>query len=410
MFAWCVEELHLSEDAAFKRIRAARVARQFPAVFTLLADGRLHLSAVGMLGPYLTPENADGLLAAATHQSKAGIERLLAERFPQPDLPVRIEALDPARQLVPGRVGTADESLSPGAVGADDQPLAPGRVSFSGTKLPVATAAGSPSPVTVRERVTPLAPGRYAIQLTVAQNTYEKLRYAQALLGHSVPTGELAQVLDRALDALIARLEQRKFAATTRPRRRPRRASANARHVPAEVRRAVWERDGGRCTFVSAAGHRCPARHRLEYDHVEPVARGGRATMKGMRLRCRAHNQYAADCAFGAGFMSHRRGAVRRASEAARSRAAATGEARTLAAKGAEDARALEEAHVRAAAAQEVVPWLRALGLRTDEARRAAAQCAALPHASLEERVRHALSCLARPPQPGPARIPSPAA
>ena len=39
MFAWCVEELHLSEDAAFKRIRAARVARQFPAVFTMLADG-----------------------------------------------------------------------------------------------------------------------------------------------------------------------------------------------------------------------------------------------------------------------------------------------------------------------------------------------------------------------------------
>ena len=44
MFAYCVGELHLSEDAAFKRIRAARVARHFPAVFALLADGRLHLT------------------------------------------------------------------------------------------------------------------------------------------------------------------------------------------------------------------------------------------------------------------------------------------------------------------------------------------------------------------------------
>ena len=239
-----------------------------------------------------------------------------------------------------------------------------------------------PSPVTARERVTPLAPGRYALQLTVAQDTYEKLRYAQALLGHSVPTGELAQVLDRALDALIARLEQRKFAATTRPRPRRQRASANPRHVPAEVRRAVWERDGGRCTFVSAAGHRCEARTRLEFDHVEPVARGGRATVKGMRLRCRAHNQYAAECAFGAGFMGRKREAAQREAEADR---------------------------VRAAAAAEVVPWLRALGLRADEARRAAARCEAIPDAPLEARVRLALSGLARPARGHAVAVPRPA-
>src|SRR6266849_10664898 len=46
MFAYCVGELHLSEDAAYKRIQAARVARQFPAIFPAVADSRLHLSAV----------------------------------------------------------------------------------------------------------------------------------------------------------------------------------------------------------------------------------------------------------------------------------------------------------------------------------------------------------------------------
>ena len=126
----------------------------------------------------------------------------------------------------------------------------------------------------MRPRVAPLSPGRYAFQFTGSQDTYEKLRYAQALLGHAVPSGELAEVFDRALDALIVRLEQRKFAATSRPRPRQRRPSAGLRHVPAEVRRAVWERDGGRCTFVSAAGHRCEARARLEFDHVEPLSRG----------------------------------------------------------------------------------------------------------------------------------------
>ena len=370
MFAWCVEELHLSEDAAFKRIRAARTARQFPAIYGLLADGRLHLTAVVFLTPYLTPENAAELLAAAAHRSKAGIEQFLAARFPRPDLPARIEALAPSPAL-------GELVLEPvESHGPDVRQLVPEPVESPppGTAIP-SLAGFLPSPGTVRSGVAPLAPGRYGLQFTVAQDTYEKLRYAQALLGHAVPAGELAQVLDRALDALIARLEQRKFAATTRPRSRRSQVSASPRHVPAEVRRAVWERDGGRCTFMSAAGHRCESRTRLEFDHAEPVVLGGRATVNGIRLRCRAHNQYAAECAFGSDFMRRKREVARRAAEEACACATATA----------------EETRIRAAAAGEVVPWLRGLGLRVDEARRAAARCEAIPNAPLEERVRYAL-------------------
>src|SRR6266536_4913795 len=71
MYAYCVGELRLCEQAAFKRIRAARTARQFPAVFPALAEGRLHLSAVVLLTPYLTPDNARELLAAVVGKSKA---------------------------------------------------------------------------------------------------------------------------------------------------------------------------------------------------------------------------------------------------------------------------------------------------------------------------------------------------
>ena len=91
MFSYCVHELHLCEQAAFHRIRAARAARQFPAVFTAVAEGRLHLSAVVLLASHLSPENADELLAAATHKTKAEIEQLLAERFPQSDVPARVQ-------------------------------------------------------------------------------------------------------------------------------------------------------------------------------------------------------------------------------------------------------------------------------------------------------------------------------
>jgi hypothetical protein len=63
MFGFCVQDLHMSEDVACKRICAARAARRFPAIFPAVADGRLHLSAVVVLAPRLTPGTADELLA-----------------------------------------------------------------------------------------------------------------------------------------------------------------------------------------------------------------------------------------------------------------------------------------------------------------------------------------------------------
>jgi 5-methylcytosine-specific restriction endonuclease McrA len=195
-----------------------------------------------------------------------------------------------------------------------------------------------------------------------------KLRYAQELLGHQLPSGDVAQVLERGLDALIKELERRKYSATTRPRS-SNRPSGNPRHIPAAVKRAVWARDGGQCTFVSEAGHRCQARKMIEFDHVEPVARGGATTVAGVRLRCRAHNQYAAERAFGAGFMREKREAARNAAEARRHEV--------------ERARAAEE---------EVIAPLRSLGFSAAEARQAAALCEAIPDAPLEHRVRRALS------------------
>jgi len=69
MTSYCIHVLRLSNDSARKRIHAARAARQYPAIFEMVADGRLHLSAVGMLAPYLSPANADELLAAAAFRT-----------------------------------------------------------------------------------------------------------------------------------------------------------------------------------------------------------------------------------------------------------------------------------------------------------------------------------------------------
>jgi len=87
------------------------------------------------------------------------------------------------------------------------------------------------SPVPPRARVMPLSPQRYALQVTVSQATHDKLCRAQDLLGHKVASNDITEVLDRALDLLVAQLERAKFAATERPRRNRRRPADGSRVI-----------------------------------------------------------------------------------------------------------------------------------------------------------------------------------
>ena len=105
-----------------------------------------------------------------------------------------------------------------------------------------------------------MAPEKYALQMTIPQSTHDKLRRAQDLLGHDVAFKDLPGVIDLALDELIAKLEKRKFAACSRPRKTARPTSGTRRHIPARVKRIVWARDPGQCTFVSDTGKRCDSR------------------------------------------------------------------------------------------------------------------------------------------------------
>src|SRR5206468_10967009 len=93
MSLYCQQELLMSEDTALRRIAVARTARQFPTIHFAVADGRLNLTAVLLLTPHLGPETAEELLAAAAHRTKAELRRLLAERFPKPDVPTLLQAI-----------------------------------------------------------------------------------------------------------------------------------------------------------------------------------------------------------------------------------------------------------------------------------------------------------------------------
>jgi hypothetical protein len=84
LFAYCTQELSLSESAAFRRIVAARTIRRFPGILEMLEQGWVNLTTVRLLADHLTEENHQEVLDAARLKSKRQVEELIARLHPLP--------------------------------------------------------------------------------------------------------------------------------------------------------------------------------------------------------------------------------------------------------------------------------------------------------------------------------------
>ena len=307
MFEYCVRALHLSDAEAYLRIGAARTARRFPRVLRMFATGELHLTALKLLAPVLDETNSDELLAAARFKTKSEVELLIAKRQERPDVPSVLRKL-PQPASAPSVV-TVSPQIDLLAVASDPaserevaaKPKQPEHPAFP-------TAAAVTPPPRPSHTLNPLGADRYKVQLTASKQLHDKIRQAQGLMRHELPDGDIAQVLERALDLLIADRMKRRFAQTTKPR--DARASAapkpGSRHIPNDVRRQVLERDDARCTFVSADGRRCEERGWLELHHDHPYARGGTSTLGNIRVLCASHNRWLAERDYGQAFVQRR--------------------------------------------------------------------------------------------------------
>jgi hypothetical protein len=304
MHAYCTGFFHFSRDLASQRIHVARTARSYPALFAAVEEGRLHLSAIRLIAPHLSPENVEELVAAATHRTCEEIEEMIARRF------VRLETMLEG-STVRGAEAQSASSIDPLYAVRHIAPSPPDLLQVAPEPL-VAAAPGllvAAAPPISKPEPKP-EPMKW---IAVTTRAYEKLQRAQALVNEDV-----SSVVERGLDEVISKAEKRKFGATDKPR--PPRPCKRARTIPAHVRRAVWRRDGGRCTFTAESGKRCESRRRLEFDHVVPVARGGSSTGDNLRLRCRAHNQLEAERVFGKEFMVEKRSQKRLTATEARAR------------------------------------------------------------------------------------------
>src|SRR5205823_10449534 len=113
----------------------------------------------------------------------------------------------------------------------------------------------------------------------------------------------------KALDVLIERVKKERFGQVRNPRQNKDEANdaAPSRHIPDAIKRQVFERDDGRCTFTDEHGRRCAEKGYLEFDHVDGFARTHLHDADRIRLLCRAHNQHAAEKTYGLAFMERAR-------------------------------------------------------------------------------------------------------
>ena len=331
MFGYCTQRLGMSEQAAYQQTQSARAARQFPMILELVAQGELHLAGLCSLGPYLTEANHEELLFASVRKGRKDIEQMLAARFPREDVPDRIRKVPQRAPTVAatvagnggpavaaGNAGSAAATGNPGMGAAMDGGSARAGEPVARAQAAAAPAAGSQSvpgaPRVVEQVVQPLSEARFRVQFTASLNLREKIQRARELLSHAVPDGDLASVVERGLDLLIEQQEKRRLGIGVRPRGQGRASNSAqpqgrspssgqqerpSRHIPAAVRREVWQRDGGQCTFVDAQGRRCTERSFLQFEHRIPFAKGGLSNVDNVRLLCRAHNRCQAERVYG---------------------------------------------------------------------------------------------------------------
>ena len=309
LYKYLMHHFGWSVSSTFKRIQAARACRRFPELLPPIAAGDLNLSAVCALAPVLTAENLSRVLFEAA-------------RLPREELKVYVLDL------------RAEQAPEP----APARPVAPFQLTLGATMASESLEASERTPIDPRW-IPPLspqvrrAPEPTSLNVKVDASFHALFARVRALCAHG-PTGrDPARVLRRGLEMLLEAEEKRRFGA---PRKikwcaevlpisaeasaampvsqveslPPQvtatvvpeavavgsgpRASREREHVPAEVRRKVYDRDDGCCTFVGDDGHVCGSRYAVQLHHRIAWAHGGSNTADNLTLHCGPHNRLVA--------------------------------------------------------------------------------------------------------------------
>lgn len=328
LFDFCTRRWKQASSTAGRFIAAARCLRKNSCLRAVLERGGLTACGLSRIAGVLTGENRDALLASVEGKPFAEIDRIVAGFGTGPAIGERVRPIG-IEKTRESRVSHGKESElfehsenHPGR--SQERPESKARLGSDRT--------GTEGPACPEKNDTP-AETRYEIRFSASGQFLAKLKRARAICSKRAT---LERVLEKALDELLERHDPERREARRRRREKgrtgndlvraaasrdrnggsPNRAlfdgqegiappmgysSSNAgravparprsRHIPAALRDAVFQRDGGQCTYVGPGGTRCTARMHLQVDHIRPFCLGGMHELDNLRLLCGKHNR-----------------------------------------------------------------------------------------------------------------------
>jgi hypothetical protein len=240
LHAYCVKYLKMSDPQAGRRVSASRLLRELPTIEEKVVSGSLTLTSVCQASSFFKKE-----AHAGNKIDLAKKLEILGELNSNPDFHIRESVKRRTEKLTEIKIVVDDELLS-------------------------------------------------------------QLDRLKEIWSHALPGASYTQIIMRLASTAVAKFGPQLKAEcalvrSTAKKKRSIKVSANSkvvegvihrsRNIPAEIRRDVWTRDRGRCTFVNEkSGEVCEARHFIEFDHIIPFVADGEHSVKNLRLRCRAHN------------------------------------------------------------------------------------------------------------------------
>lgn len=185
LFGYCRHVLHFSEHEAYNRMEAVHAARRFPVIVALLADGRLHVTAVRLLAPHLKDEDHLALLGGAFHKSRREILGLIARWFPSPDVVSSVRKLPnrTTQTVLPAEAlnGTAPEP-----------PAVEKGLASPAWSEPPPSSRSTRRTEAHRPTVAPLSSHRYKLEVTLEQEAHDDLRWLQDAMRREIRDGNPA--------------------------------------------------------------------------------------------------------------------------------------------------------------------------------------------------------------------------
>ncbi len=272
LFEYCVKTLKYSSSAAQRRIDSMRAMKLIPELEEKIITGELNLSSIAQAQSFFRQEAKQGK-PYSVEKKKEVLEKLENKS---------------TRECIQELITISPQSIP-------------------------------------QEKRREITPEKTELKVILNKDLVSKLDKIKALMSHKNPNMTDQELIEVMAEALLERIDPAEKAKRAKVRKdkflmpapalksekilKTKYVEANlsssdlkkeqsrksfSRYIPESIKQEVYLRDKGQCTHPN-----CNSQKFLEYDHIEPLALGGKTTIQNLRLLCHAHNQRAAINKFG---------------------------------------------------------------------------------------------------------------